>query len=315
MSETPENQEIDQVEIPRSGLYYVIPASIMDLPNDIIKPLEKLLYVLLSGLAHSSGECFPGDEYLADRLGKVSRKHVSEMIGNLERLGLITRRTESHPNNPFRRRRIITVVDPFKKSLPSNPQVTLDRHPQVTPQRHPQVTIVSKEIVSEEKSDKERTLTRSKEKPQAPPPMVFENVEIENHLYENLIKDLGVETVGRYISKLNNYSQNRPDAFRKYKRHDLVIRDWVERDGGQKSSGGSESEEQKRRSTSEKIENMLGKDRKFPGSISSFHDRIEIWKGGQSEAIEIKYKDPSFWEVLKNEFRKMNLSLSDFLIS
>ena len=98
----------------RSGLYYVIPAAIMD--SDVLEPSEKLLYALLSGYADHQGKCFPGDKHLADRM-KCPERTVKHWLKRLQDFGLISREVHSSPSNPFRKYRTITVHVEFKKCL------------------------------------------------------------------------------------------------------------------------------------------------------------------------------------------------------
>lgn len=295
-----QESEIEEVEIPSSGLYYVIPAAIMNLPNSTLSPLEKLLYCLLSGLAHENGECFPGDKYLADRLGVKTRQHVNEMVSNLESLGLITKRVESHPKNSFRRRRIITIVDFFKKSLRSRPQTTLENSPQTTLRSRPQATLVSEDIVSKEESREESALARAKEaapKATLPPPLVFEKVKIEKEHYESLIKDYGEEIIGKYIQKLVEYSKIKPKKFKEYERHDMVIRQWASRDGIQKIS-----QDKKKDDTVEWLKKTLDDEMFNEGKVVVGKGYVDFI--GQYEGY-IKLEDPKFKEKVEHFARKI----------
>jgi len=106
------------------GLYYVMPAHIMD--SEQINPLEKLCYILLSGLANKNGTCFPSDAYLAKRLN-TSIDTIKRIMRKLDSVGLISRKQSHQKNNPFKKQRIITVHNDFKKSLRSGADDTSER--------------------------------------------------------------------------------------------------------------------------------------------------------------------------------------------
>lgn len=60
----------------------------------------------------------------------------------------------------------------------------------------------------------------------------FENkILITPEQRQKLVDKFGLEsTVDHYAEKLYRYSLNRPAQFKKYKRHDLTIEDWIEKD-------------------------------------------------------------------------------------
>ncbi len=60
----------------------------------------------------------------------------------------------------------------------------------------------------------------------------FENkILITPEQRQKLVDKFGLEaTVDHYAEKLYRYSLNRPSQFKKYKRHDLTIEDWIEKD-------------------------------------------------------------------------------------
>ncbi len=101
-------------QIESRGLYYVMPSEIMD--SQELNPLEKLTYILLSGLANRNATCFPSDDYLSKRLN-TSTATMQRVVKKLDDLGLIDRSHTCHPDNKFKKRRIITVHKGFKKSL------------------------------------------------------------------------------------------------------------------------------------------------------------------------------------------------------
>lgn len=97
------------------ALYSPIPKAIME--HEELEPLAKLLYGLLLGVAVNKNHTFFGsDKWIAEKL-KISLRQVTYLLKQLEEWGLITRETTQWENNPFRKKRIITVLDLFKKSL------------------------------------------------------------------------------------------------------------------------------------------------------------------------------------------------------
>lgn len=107
---------MSDTETHSAGLLYFIPSWIFEAGD--INPNSKLIYALLSGLAHGNEEkrCFPSDAYISKRL-KLSESQVKRCIKELEEHGAISRISTSHPNNPFKRIRYITVNLESKKSL------------------------------------------------------------------------------------------------------------------------------------------------------------------------------------------------------
>ena len=99
-----ESQEVHQ-----SGLFYFMPHWIFE--STELSNTEKLVYSLLSGLAFGNEEktCFPSDAYIGKRLG-IGRQAANDCVASLERIGAITKIVVKHENNPFRNKRIITVL-------------------------------------------------------------------------------------------------------------------------------------------------------------------------------------------------------------
>jgi hypothetical protein len=87
---------------------------------------------------------------------------------------------------------------------------------------------------------KAKTLKGTNEKSASPPPPPVESFykeKFENKVLitpeqrQRLVDKFGLEaTVDHYAEKLYRYSLNRPSQFKKYKRHDLTIEDWIEKD-------------------------------------------------------------------------------------
>jgi len=131
----------------RSGLYYVIPAEVMD--SELIGPEEKLLYGLLSGYAHSTGECYPSDAHLSKRMN-LHLRNLQRHIRNLEKFGFISRRIEPTPENPFKKRRYITVHTSFKKCLRNDTGVVCETDSGVGSETTPVSVIVSEDVLVSE---------------------------------------------------------------------------------------------------------------------------------------------------------------------
>jgi hypothetical protein len=109
---TENNSQASKPEKHSHGIYYVIPAAIMD--REDLNPMAKLLYALLSGLAHEDRKCFPSDKYLSERL-HLALRQVKLYILKLEEVGLISRETHPCSANPFKKIRTITVHADFTK--------------------------------------------------------------------------------------------------------------------------------------------------------------------------------------------------------
>lgn len=132
---------------PRSGLYYVIPAMIMD--SNELEPMAKLLYALLSGLSDSQGMCFPSDAYLEKRLS-VSKRQIQDLLEQLEKFELVRRETHRTKINPFLRRRKIFILMNFKKCLPNAHSCTMGDEQVCTKQLNARAHIESKAILESE---------------------------------------------------------------------------------------------------------------------------------------------------------------------
>lgn len=97
-----------------------------------------------------------------------------------------------------------------------------------------------KTSTSKKKYIEESSLTGAKEKPDKPadpPPDSFYKDQFENKIYitteqrSALVKKFGLEgTIDAYAEKLYKHGLVRPDKFKKYKRHDIVIERWLEKD-------------------------------------------------------------------------------------
>jgi len=105
-----EKEEKVEIEYHPHGIYYVMPAQIMD--SKLLNNTEKLCYILLSGLANENGECFPSDAYIGERIN-LSECRVNRVIAHLEEFGLLTKKTKRIYGE--RPKRTITINFNFKK--------------------------------------------------------------------------------------------------------------------------------------------------------------------------------------------------------
>lgn len=95
--------------------FYMLTAQILNDKN--LNHAEKLTMAILNGLADEEGKCYPGNEWLQEKLD-VKETAVKDILKNLEKHNYIKRETISCVNNPFKKYRIIYVCNNFKLSLP-----------------------------------------------------------------------------------------------------------------------------------------------------------------------------------------------------
>lgn len=136
-------------EVNRRGLYYVIPAVIMD--SKELEPGDKLLYALLSGYSDHEGKCFPSDKHLSERLNEPERT-IKGRVKKLSDKGLISRETKSCASNPFKKFRIITVHSEFKKSLRRAVDCTIEGATHCTIEVPP-IALIESEAILESKEN------------------------------------------------------------------------------------------------------------------------------------------------------------------
>jgi DNA-binding MarR family transcriptional regulator len=216
----------------RSGLYYVIPAAIMD--SDVLEPSEKLLYALLSGYADHEGKCFPGDKHLADRM-KCPERTIKRWLKKLEDSGWISREIHSCTSNPFRKYRIITVHAEFKKCLrrathgPS--EVT-----QVAPSVAPPMALIESE---EEHIEEYKENIEKKEGGAPPDPLPLDQnisffsegeVKMPQKEHDALVEKYSAPLVADTVQQLELYAKIDPAKFKRYKSHSAVIESWILKD-------------------------------------------------------------------------------------
>jgi hypothetical protein len=98
---------------PRSGLYYVIPAQVIEDPE--LDHPDIVFYAILSGLAERDGYCFASNKHLAQRMRRGTEQ-IEKYLKKLETLGYIRRETIK---NGLQWDRKIFINHEFKKSLRS----------------------------------------------------------------------------------------------------------------------------------------------------------------------------------------------------
>jgi hypothetical protein len=84
------NSEKNQKNHIPKGLYYVIPSQVYD--DERLEDSEKMLYMLVSGLAFSEGYCYASDKYLAERRN-MCISAIKKGLKQLECLGYLKRET------------------------------------------------------------------------------------------------------------------------------------------------------------------------------------------------------------------------------
>lgn len=287
---------------PRAGLYYVIPAAIMD--SDALIPIEKLLYCLLSGLADADGSCFPSDEYLCKRL-HAGASSLKRYLANLESLKLITRQTHRCKDNPFKQYRTIWVHTEFKKCLPSvsgGPPGGLKIETSEASKLRP---IVSEAIlVSEEREGVPPPLapipsTSSKKIERQPHVSTTE----EEHI--RLSADFGEPVRDSAYKRLSEWKQNTPKS--KWKLHDnLTIRSWVieaiREESLKKGKSGLDTNGNK--TIFDKLKQKFSNHRDI-----IFGENYIEFNFGQSNHPHVRLTDNGFEEQVQNNLRKMGLKL------
>ena len=208
----------------RHGLYYVIPAQVMD--DESISPAQKLLYALLSGLADHEGKCFPSDEYLCKRLNE-SESVLKRNLRGLEQYGFIKRHTAKDSHDRFKTVRIIEIVTCFKqpKSRPPEPLEGVKNDPLGAPN----LAYIESEVplVSEEENRHGGQKPPARVSPVMPRKIKrAEHIETTDDEHERLLADLGKEGLEECYKTLSDWKIDTPKA--KWKKDDnRTIRRWV----------------------------------------------------------------------------------------
>lgn len=96
----------------------------------------------------------------------------------------------------------------------------------------------TKETLTKERKESSHTLAKEKsEQAPPPPPESFYKEKFENKIQisleqrNRLVTKFGnSELIDQYAERLFRYSLQKPKKFKEYKRHDLTIEDWIEKD-------------------------------------------------------------------------------------
>jgi len=194
------------------GLYYVIPAAIMD--SEDLNPMTKLLYALLSGLAYEDGKCFPSDKYLSERLHLAPRQ-VKLYILKLEQVGLISRETHPCSANPFKKVRTITVHSSFPKHLSEG----AEKRPSGV--RKSALRVSEANIVSEE------ITTPTPSKGESETVSFLPYVKLKKIEYECFVTQVGKQKIDAVIAEMNDYLE--ATGKKPYRNFAAAIRNWLRR--------------------------------------------------------------------------------------
>ncbi len=216
-----------------SGLLYFMPAWIFDHPD--LTNTDKLIYSLLSGLAHGhqEKECFPSDEYLGKRLG-IQRQRANECVKNLEKAGALSKRIEPHEKNPFKKKRIITIYLSPQKFITKSEKSDSRRS-----EKSDSAKSEKSDISNKEDSIYPPNPPKGGESSKAQPPLPknkerhIDHVLLSKEELEELKKEYGNTTVGEYIKKLDAYMGSKGKA---YKSHYKTIISWIMRDKKEKKT-------------------------------------------------------------------------------
>lgn len=103
--------------------------------------------------------------------------------------------------------------------------------------RNSNLLIKNSSLVPKEETDKEANQKRVAKAPPPPPVESYYRDQFENRVLitpeqrQKLIDKFGLESiVDAYAQKLYKYSLNNPSKFKTYKRHDITIEGWIEKD-------------------------------------------------------------------------------------
>lgn len=288
-----------------SGLLYFIPHWIFEEEN--LSPSAKLVYALLSGLAHGNKDkvCFPSDEYIAHRLGFKRSKTANELVKELEDFGALTKRVDSHPNNPFRRIRYITIHLELKKSLRIPEKRYLDSSEKRTMEIAEKRTYSNKGYSNKEK--KPPTEAKSARKSRAP------HVSTSSEEHEKLVDEFGEDMIQKAYEKLSEWKQDTSKS--KWKKNDhLAIRRWVidalkeqDRKGQNRPKTASDRfNEVKEWCHSGEAQIRLQKAWKEE-LVKEHPDCIEFVGKGAAQPVFITYDEIAAKEKIENELRKRGI--------
>lgn len=216
--------------------FYILSSQILSDKN--LSHAEKLTMAILNGLSDEEGKCYPSNEWLGEKLDLHPRK-IQTILENLEKNNYIKREIVSCVNNPFKKYRNIYTNTNFKLSLPdaeNGVSVNAENGALHTPKT---ACIINKKDIIDKKDIEKGSLKRAQKEsaPPPPPPDSFykgkfeDKIKITPEQREALIKKWGVESlVDAFAEKLYKYSYKDEKRFNKYKRHDMVIDEWIEKD-------------------------------------------------------------------------------------
>lgn len=204
------------------GFDVVLPSHL--LINSNLEPSAKLLYGMIRNLTKLEGYCFATNRYLAD-LMDVDVSTIKRWLDSLEKEGYIERKNGEGFNPP----RFIYLSDNFKKCL----QRVKNEPPPA------QKCAPKEDILIKKEELKESSLKRAKEKSakaSTPSSSFFagkfeDRIQITQEQMNRLLEKFkSQEVITEYAEKLYRYSFKNEKKFKDYKRHDMVIEEWIEKD-------------------------------------------------------------------------------------
>ena len=288
------------METHQSSIYYVIPAQVFE--DERLEPSELKFYALLSGLAHSSGYCFAGNDYLANRM-RSNLKTIQRWLLKMEGLGYIKREVKKIGMKTDRK----IFICHSKSNNSYEPSVSGDRDltrggrdlPHEVVETAPMPPIVS-----------EVKLVSEKEKNPLPP---SKGVAVRYGKFVSLTKEEfdslrepcgGTEELSKIIEEINDYISSK--GIKPYKDYAATIRNWLRR-----RTSGQGTSKMPQKSTIDKnmtlakdtVEKMKG--RHPNGQIEALHYALEINFHGNAPPVVLKYDDPNFERDLDHQLKKM----------
>lgn len=289
-----------------SGLLYFMPGWIFEHPE--LSQTEKMIYALLSGLAHGNQEktCFPSDEYIAKRIG-IRKKGANEAVASLTKVGAISKITVSHEKNPFRKKRIITVY--------LSPQKTFTNTGKPDPREpgKPDLPDTGKPDHSNKgiRNKEESTLKGAKES--ASRTARAPHVSSSSKEHKDLVRDFGEERTQEAYERLSEWKEDTPKS--KWKKNDhLAIRRWVIDAIKEKALKMSKDPENRIKEVHGYIESHFKrsvlKRAEKENKIMVLRDRIEIlgvFQGSAEEDRIIDFRNPNAKDRIDQRIRMLDL--------
>lgn len=197
--------------------------------NKNVEPSAIKLYCIIKGLTRISGYCYATNQYLAESM-EASEQSVRRLLKSLKDEGFLDIKTSK---KGIHWQRHIYLGNGLNKSL----RRTKNEHPPAQKRAPPcskistileEYTITSSSVPSEEGYTKglatpQKSLYEGK----------FENkIKITEEQKSEVIKNLNCseEVFESTVERLYDYSLNKPQEFKKYKRHDITVKNWIQRD-------------------------------------------------------------------------------------